>query len=118
MKTALGLGLLCVLVGCSVPHDPTGGGELAITKHENGTTASRGYVMTNLESDEPIKVGDWVYFYADGQKYKQGSYCEGLMEGVWTFWHENGQKKGAGTYKNGKFEAVWSYWHKNGERIK
>ena len=55
MKKALGLSLLCLLVGCS---DPTGGGKLAITKHENGKTASRGYVITNAVSDEPIKVGD------------------------------------------------------------
>jgi hypothetical protein len=48
MKKALGIALLCVLVGCSEPHDPTGGGKLAITKHANGTTASRGYILLRL----------------------------------------------------------------------
>jgi antitoxin component YwqK of YwqJK toxin-antitoxin module len=102
MKKVLGLGLLCVLVGCSEPHDPTGGGELAITKHEDGKTASRGYVITNAVSDEPIKVGDWVYFYEDGQKEKQGSYLEDQMEGVWTRWDDKGNVTKTETYKNGK----------------
>ena len=31
MKKALGPGLLCVLVGCSEPHERTGGAELAIS---------------------------------------------------------------------------------------
>ena len=102
MKKMLGLGLLCALVGCSDPHDPNGGGKLAITKHENGATASRGYVITNAVSDEPIKVGDWVYYYEDGQKEKQGSFFEGQREGGWTFWYENGQKRFEGTYRDGK----------------
>ena len=98
----LGLGLLCVLVGCSEPHDPTGGGELAITKHRDGlTTASRGYVIPNTVSDEPIKVGDWVYYYKDGQKEKQGSYLEDQMHGTWTFWLPGGSESWTAEYKNG-----------------
>jgi antitoxin component YwqK of YwqJK toxin-antitoxin module len=131
MKKALVIGLLCVLVGCS---DPTGGGELTITKHGNGKTASRGYML-----NDHIKVGDWVYFFEDGQKEKQGTYHEdqkhgtwtfygngqkgserpyknGELEGVWTSWHENGKKWGETTYKDGQAEGVWTYWHDNGQK--
>ena len=66
---------------------------MAITKHENSTTASRGYVITNAVSDEPIKVGDWVYCYENGQR-EQGSYFEDQKEGVWTEWHDNGYEIG------------------------
>jgi antitoxin component YwqK of YwqJK toxin-antitoxin module len=97
MKKALGLGLLYVLVGCSEPHDPPGGGELSITKHENGKTASRGYML-----NDHIKVGDWVYFFEKGQKEKQGSYFEDQMEGVWTWWDDKGNVTKTETWENGK----------------
>ena len=131
MKKALGLGLLCVLVGCSEPHDPTGGGKLAITKHENGKTASRGYVITNAVSDEPIKVGDWVYHYENGQKRSEGTCKNGKPEGVWTFTSKTGVAITAsfaggvepdmkwtdnGWLVDGKEEGVWTYWHDNGQK--
>ena len=106
MKKALGLALLCVLVGCS---DPTGGGKLTITKHENGQTASRGYLL-----NDNIKVGDWVYFYENGKQEKQGSYFEDQMHGEWTFWHDNGQKESEGGYKVGKRDGVWTLWDDQG----
>jgi len=99
MKKALLALSLLALVGCD---DPTGGGKLAITKHENGKTASRGYVITNAVSDEPIKVGDWVYYYEDGQKEKQGSYLEDQMHATWTFWLPGGSEPWTAEYKNGE----------------
>jgi hypothetical protein len=84
MKNIALLISLLFLVGCD---DPTGGGKLTITKHENGKTASRGYML-----NDHIKVGDWIYFYDDGSKEKVGRYFEDQMHGVWTSWHKNGQK--------------------------
>ena len=60
MKTALLLSLASLLVACS---DPTGGGALTTTAHENGETASKGLVITDAESGTSAKTGDWVYFY-------------------------------------------------------
>ena len=56
---------MSVLVGCSITR---GGGELTITKHENGKTAKRGFVITDAVSEAHMKVGDWVYFFENGQK--------------------------------------------------
>ena len=50
MKNIALLISLLFFVGCD---DPTGGGKLTITKHENGKTASRGYML-----NDHIKVGD------------------------------------------------------------
>lgn len=113
MKTVLGIALLSVLVACSEPHDPTGGGKLAIAKHENGRTASRGYML-----NDHIKVGDWVYFFEDGKKEKQGSYSEGQMQGTWTYSNRFGEKDRECTYKNGEVEGLWTAWnilHHKGE---
>ena len=105
---------LSLLVGCS---DPTGGGELTITKHKNGRTASRGYVIEDAVDDKHIKVGDWVYFFGNGNKEKEGRYFEDQMHGNWTFWHENGQKLSEGEYKNGKPEGLWVNWYENGQKL-
>ena len=102
MKKALGLGLLCVLVGCSDPHDPTGGGKLTITKYDNGKTALRGYVITDAVSEAHIKVGDWVYFFEDGQKEKQGTYLEDQMHGSWQFWLPDDSESWTAEYTNGE----------------
>ena len=108
MKNIALLISLLFLVGCD---DPTGGGKLTITKHENGKTASRGYML-----NDHIKVGDWIYFYDDGSKEKVGRYFEDQMHGAWTSWHKNGQKAAEGTYKAGEEEGFWTYWHENGQK--
>lgn len=113
MKKVLGLCLLCIVIGCSVP---AGGGEVAIAIHEDGKIASRGYVITNAVSDEPIKVGDWIYFLEGGEKEKQGRYLEGQKDGVWTQWYDNGQKRSEGTFEAGKKEGVWTGWSATGHK--
>ena len=139
MKKTFLLSLACALVACS---GSANGGELTTTTHENGKTASKGYVITNVETGKSVKTGDWVYFYANGQKEMQGSYLEGEMHGTWQFWmsdgsqswtdeyengegpvngmfvdhHKNGQKWREGNRKSGNQEGVWTYWHDNGQK--
>jgi antitoxin component YwqK of YwqJK toxin-antitoxin module len=137
MKKALGLGLLCVLVGCS---DPTGGGKLTITKHDNGKTASRGFLL-----NDDIKVGAWIYFYEDGLTLmKHGRYVNGQMHGQWSFlmpdatssWTAeykhgegsrngltttfagNGKKLEQGIYRQDVKEGVWTSWDDKGNVTK
>lgn len=134
IKMALAIPLLFVLVGCS---DRTGGGTLTTWKRGNGKTASRGYVL----NDSITKVGDWVYFFDNGEMEKAGRYVEGQRHGTWTFWlpggseswtaeyrngegpkngfrtvWEDGQKWSKGTYKNGEMEGVWTFLHGNGQK--
>lgn len=106
MKKVLGIALLSVLVGCIAS---AGGGKLTIAKHENGKTASTGYLL-----NDNLKVGDWVYFFESGGKEKEGRYVEDQMQGAWTFWHANGRKRGEGTFKKGKPDGVWTYWDGKG----
>ena len=135
MKKMLVLGLLCMLVGCS---DSTGGGKFTIANHENGKTASRGFLLNN-----EVKVGEWIYFYEDGLTLmKRGRYVNGKMHGQWSFmmpdatspwtaeyehgegprngfeitYHENGQKSTEGLFKNSNKEGVWTDWHDNGQK--
>ncbi len=98
--------------------DPTGGGGITIGKHPNGRTAWRGYAIVDAITKEPIKVGEWVYFFEDGSKEKVGRFVEDQMHGEWTYWHDNGQKSKEGLYKDGKQEGAWTYWHDNGQKSK
>ena len=105
MKKILVALSLLALVGCD---DASGGGKLAITKHENGKIASRGYIIPtagrhpNAAGIEPIKVGEWVYFYEDGQKEKQGTYLEDQMHGSWQFWLPGDSESWTSEYTNGE----------------
>ena len=134
MRKALGFALLSVLAGC---NDPTGGGKLTITKHENGKTASRGYMLT-----DHIKVGDWVYFFENGQMCQRGRYVDHQRHGTWTFWLAEGGPPWTATYtygrgpengwaekpstettlrstgcrREGLREGVWTVWRENGRK--
>ena len=137
MKAIFTLGLLCVLVGCS---DATGGGKFTIANHENGKTASRGFLL-----DNEVKVGNWIYFYDDGLTLmKRGRYVNGKMHGQWSFlmpdatspwtaeyehgeglrngfeitYHENGKKSSEGLFKNGSKAGVWTEWDDKGDVTK
>ena len=135
MKTVLGSAWICVVVGCG---GESAAGLQAITKHDNGNVASRGSML-----NDEAKVGEWVYFYDNGQKEKQGHYINNLMQGTWTFWladgsdswtaqyekgaganngrittaYKNGQKKTESTYRDGRQHGVATVWHETGRAI-
>ena len=71
---------LIALVGCD---NPTGGGRLVVTKHENGKTASRGYVAPVAQDGEPVKIGYWTLFWDSDGKKVSGHSAENLKEVAW-----------------------------------
>ena len=135
MKMVTGTALLCVVVGCSNAEDAD---PQTTTRHENGNIASRGNML-----DGQVKAGEWVYFYENGQKEKQGHYIENLQQGTWTFWlldgseswtaqyekgtgnkngristfYKSGKKKSESTYRDNRLHGVSNVWYTDGQKI-
>jgi antitoxin component YwqK of YwqJK toxin-antitoxin module len=126
MNKALGIALLSALVACREPHDSAVDGKLIITIHENGKTASRGYMR-----NEVIKVGHWTYWHDNEQKSEEGTFKDGKKEGDWTLTSATGvaitvpyaagvgldaKWTDHGWLVDGKKEGSWIYWHDNGQK--
>ena len=63
------------------------------------------------------KVGLWVSYHLNGQKWSEGTYGQdGEEEGEWSSWHPNGQLASWGTYVNGQETGRAVTWFANGQK--
>lgn len=66
------------------------------------------------------RTGEWVQWYPSGQRLSQGarrwSAASGGSEraGLWTFWFENGERRAKGCYRAGLREGHWDYTNEDG----
>lgn len=61
------------------------------------------------------QVGEWTYWYRNGQIRKKGTFTEGTETGSWKYWYDNGVRKKEGNYNDrGERVGPWRYWYKNG----
>ena len=72
--------------------------------------------MDEGEFVEGEKHGDWVAYYANGNKMREGRYVNGKKDGPWTLYYENGNKKSECTFVNGKYSGLYTAYHENGKR--
>lgn len=72
--------------------------------------------MSDFIDDE--KEGDWVEYYANGNKRREGRYKDGKKEGKWILYHSNGNKQSEATFCNGLFEGWYVAYHKNGNTFR
>lgn len=84
------------------------------TYYDNGNVLTEGRY-----NSAGVPDGNWAYYYANGQKQREGSYRNGHPIGTWKEWYENGQLKaslnfllsGSETVKNGPY----AMYHPNGK---
>ena len=60
-----------------------------------------------MSDDQVINHGKYTEFYANGQKFSEGNYVNGVHDGDWSFWHDNGQLAKKVTFKQGRAEGAW-----------
>lgn len=83
------------------------------------TYLSSGIVqMTGTFKTKKVKkrIGDFMYYYENGEKEYGGSYSDGKRIGEWNYWYENGNKKlHIPNYIKGKSTGVETGWKEEGE---
>ena len=77
--------------------------------NEDPQLEDRSGVMYLPNYEEPY-TGQYVSWYADGQKAMEGTYKEGEHDGLWRTWDEHGQNMLDGNYKGGKKDGLWTDW--------
>lgn len=60
--------------------------------------------------------GRWTFYWPNGFKKEESSYCAGLRHGPVTFWYENGVPELEGTFENGVPRGGWMFWSTTGDR--
>ncbi len=60
------------------------------------------------------KEGDWITYYANGNKRSEGNYIAGKKQGLWIQYYKNENKANEAVFKNGKHEGLVVRWYENG----
>lgn len=60
------------------------------------------------------KMGDFAYWYENGEKHIRCSYENGALNGRYCEWYENGVLKTEKTYKDGKLDGFVKVWTEEG----
>jgi uncharacterized protein len=61
------------------------------------------------------KIGEWKYFYPDGQIHKVGNYFKGLKTGEWREYYQSSELWKIQYYENGKYTGVTKTFYRNGQ---
>jgi antitoxin component YwqK of YwqJK toxin-antitoxin module len=85
--------------------------------HPNGRLKSKTLYRDNMP------VGEFVEFYANGNKRLEGAFGTSQNdgqrqreEGLWKEWHENGQLMREATYDDGRLVGHCQEWYPNGQK--
>lgn len=88
------------------------GGYETKTIFVNGTKYKHGY-YDDLNSKS--KIGEWTWWYENGQKSQHGEYFANEKSGKWIKWREDGTINNQGSHKNGKETGLWEFHFDNGQ---
>ena len=95
-------------------------------------------VCSQLSEKQGKEQGEWIFFHANGKKWTQGEYKDGVQVGLWRMWNNagdllqeyyadngpfkswypNGTMESKGEIVNGKREGEWSFYYINGQLFK
>jgi len=67
-----------------------------------------------LSDDQLINHGAYTEYYANGQKFAEGRYEQGVYDGEWTFWHDNGQLCKKVAFRKGVPDGDWEVYRADG----
>jgi len=81
--------------------------------YENNQIRQEGTYRSKKMEDES-REGDYDWFYANGQKYKEGHFKGGKATGKWTSWYKDGQVRFEGEFEKGHEVGEWTFYHRNG----
>lgn len=85
-----------------------GDSEMRFQFNDNYTVNTRGMVKNGK------KEGQWLFFYANGQKMLEANYSGGVENGAYNSYRENGVPYFRGFYINGQRANIWEIYDEQG----
>ncbi len=80
-----------------------------------GEGGHRGTYMTRHDG-EKIHIGEWLYWYPNGQKKLRAYYKLGTPHGYWAMWDEAGTLRLEGYYRLGRGVGKWTAYYSTGQK--
>lgn len=80
---------------------------------KEGNLIGKGIV--NIEGD---RVGDWIFFYKNGNKKSEGRYLKNRRSGFWIYYFESGKIEQQGTFKKGRPDGKWEWYFETGNLMR
>jgi len=72
-------------------------------------------IMGNVEDN--MNIGEWIYFYPNGQLESKGKFNNDLPEGRWNWYYPNGNVKESGTFLEGIKTGRWYQYNIEGSLV-
>ena len=72
-------------------------------------------IMGNVEDN--MNIGEWNYYYPNGQLESKGNFRNDLPEGKWMWYYHNGNLKESGTFLGGLKTGRWYKYNGDGALI-
>ena len=72
-------------------------------------------IMGNVEDN--MNIGEWNYYYPNGQLESNGNFKNDLPEGKWMWYYSNGNIKESGTFLDGLKIGRWYKYNGEGSLI-
>jgi len=72
-------------------------------------------IMGNVEDN--MNIGEWNYYYPNGQLESKGNFKNDLPEGKWLWYYSNGNLKETGTFLGGIKTGRWYKYNGEGALI-
>jgi len=78
---------------------------------EEGIVSIYGIIKDNRN------IGEWKYFYPNGQLETTGNFNYDKPHGKWVWYYSNGSIKGTGTFLNGYKTGTWYRYNLEGRLL-
>ena len=63
-----------------------------------------------------LKTGLWIFYYENGNEWRNEEYRDGKRDGKFLTYWENGKRRGDSKYKNDNFDGIFILYHENGNK--
>ena len=71
-------------------------------------------ISSGLVDSLNLKIGEWEYYYENGNIKAKGNYVKDLQDGFWIYYFSNQKEQQKGKYILGDPEDKWLWWYING----
>lgn len=74
-----------------------------------------GNIKAKTSYSENGKIAKTIMYFSDGKKNAEGTYVNKLKDGVWLYYGRNSKVISEEYYKNGVKNGIWKYYYENGK---
>jgi len=72
-------------------------------------------IAKGIVNEEGDKLGEWIYYYAQGNIKSKGKYRNNRRVNNWNYYYLNGNVEQQGSFKKGVPDGLWKWYFESGQ---